>query len=182
MTPSPFLPQVRLKMAPIASKLPLTCHLVGHCRPCCRQVAPRCLRSGFKSAEMPFWNYIGSLRVASNRPRCRFGAILAASRSPTIFIFLKLLYVSADLAFCLQDRLRSPKMAQDGPKMAPRWLQDGPKTAPRRLQVASEAILELPYLYLSEENSRGSPKLPPRGLQEPPKRPPRGPKRPQEAP
>ena len=28
-------------------------------------------------------------------------------------------------AFSASHRLRSPKMAQDGPKMAPRWLQDG---------------------------------------------------------
>ena len=147
-------------------------HLVDHLRPSCLQVASK---------------------MASSRSRCRFGAILAASGNPKTLIFLRCLYVFAYLAFSLQGRLRSPKMAQDGPRMAPRWLQDGPqmapggsqdcpKTVPRRLQVASEAILALPSLYLCDENSRGSPKMPPRSLQEPPKRPPRGPKRPQEAP
>ena len=75
-----------------------------------------------------------------------------------------------------------PSWHQDGPKMALRWPQDGPKMAPRGLQDASSTNANIAYLSLSQANSRGSPRMPPRGSQEAPKKPPRGPKRPQEAP
>ena len=46
---------VRPQFGQVACKLP-------SCPPCCRQVAPRCLLSGLKSAKMPFWSHLGSLR------------------------------------------------------------------------------------------------------------------------
>ena len=84
--------------------------MLPSCRPCCRQVAPRCLLSGFKSAKMPSWSHVGGLRGPQNYDVLQVFVCFCASRSFAV---------------------RSRKIAQEGPKMVPRWPQDGPKRAPR---------------------------------------------------
>ena len=61
MARSPFWPQVGLKMAQVASKLPLSCHLVGH-------LAANLLQEASEESFGP--------------SRCHLGAILAPSWGP----------------------------------------------------------------------------------------------------
>ena len=61
ISPGPFWPQVGLKMAQVASKLPLSCHLVGH-------LAANLLQEASEEGFRP--------------SRCHLGAILAPSWEP----------------------------------------------------------------------------------------------------
>ena len=106
---------VRPKFGQVACKLP-------SCPLCCRQVAPRCLRSGLKPVKMPFWSHLGSFRGPQNLD---FPYVFVGFWAHRLFA------------------LRSLKIAQDGPKMPPMWPkmaprrpQDGPKTAPRWPKMA----------------------------------------------
>ena len=83
-----------------------------------------------------------------------------------------------------EDRVRSLKMAQDGPRwaarrpkmapiwpqMAPRGLQDGPKTAPSRILKRSYLKISPSDRLRSLKMAQDRPKMAPKGTQEGPKR------------
>ena len=139
--------------------------MLPSCRRCCRQVAPRCLLSGFKSAKMPSWSHLGGLRGAKNYDFPYVFVCFCASRS----------FAVRSRKIAQEGPKMAPRWPQDGPKMAPRRPQEGPKTAPRRPQDGSQWHLQLTLNYLSL--GEGPPAEGPRCLHEGPRRPPRGPKR-----
>ena len=130
-------------MSQVASKLPLSCHLVGH-------VAAKLLQDAVLEAYLAHFG----LNLALPRPH------LKAKIDKNLWVFVSFRYFSF---FRLpMPKIRSnnaqerskraperPKMAQEGPKMAPRRPQDGPKTpqdgpkkAPRRPQDGSKTHLK----------------------------------------
>ena len=50
----------------VACMFELLGSMLPSCRASCRQVAPRCLLSGFKAAKVPSWSHLGGLRGAKN--------------------------------------------------------------------------------------------------------------------
>ena len=124
---------------------------------------------------MPSWSHLGPVLGARMAISCGRGCFFqhiafSVLRSPKI----------------AQDGPRWAKMdptwAQHGPKMTPRCPQDGPKTVPRRFRDASLTKPKISYLSLCSDNSGGSPQMLPRGSQEAPKNRPRGPKTPPRGP
>ena len=115
------------------------------CLTSCRQLASRCLRSGLQAIKKPSWTHLGSILGVKMSISCGRGCIFK------------------HIAFSV---LRSPKIAQDGP----RWAQDGP-----RPQDGSKPHLKRFLNYLILIFLKRAPAETPRCLQDASKRPPRGP-------
>ena len=77
LTWSPFWPQVGLKMAQVASKLPLSCHLVGH-------LAANLLQEASEESFGPSRCHLGAILAPSWGPEWRFrvGGVAFLSISP----------------------------------------------------------------------------------------------------